>query len=194
MSVLSAGLTKDFVFGPVHLENSALLQLSSNQEVLPLPLLALNLRWYLQFNIVDPKVLQMQLGANVRYNTLWYAPAYNPVAGVFYQQKEEKYGNTPVFDVFVNMQWKKCCLFLKYENAGRGWPSRAHDYFTAHHYIQTAPMLKFGISWPFYPPLGTNRTLSARAGSGFGGGDSGRSSGSGGRSGSSSNRQLNNSR
>ena len=31
MSVLSAALTKDFAFGPVHLDNRALLQFSSNQ-------------------------------------------------------------------------------------------------------------------------------------------------------------------
>ena len=175
MSVLSAGLTKDFVFGPVHLENSALLQLSSNKEALPLPLLALNLRWYVQLNIVDPKVLQMQIGANVRYNTLWYAPAYNPVAGVFHQQNEEQYGNTPIFDAFVNMQWKKCCIFIKWENAGKGWPMQTHDYFTAHHYIQAPAMIKVGVSWPFYPRLGAAKTLSARASSslGSGGGSSG---------------------
>ena len=173
MSVLSAALTKDFVLGPVHLENSALFQLSSNQDVLPLPMLALNLRWYVQLNIVDPKVLQMQLGANVRYNTLWYAPAYNPVAGVFYLQKEEKYGNTPVFDVFVNMQWKKCCIFVKMENAGKGWPMNSHDYFTAHHYIQAPGMIKVGVSWPFYPRLGKMKTLSERASSGLGGGGGG---------------------
>ena len=194
MSVLMAGVSHHLILGPVHLENSALFQVSSAPDVMPLPLLALNLRYYLQFNIVDPKVLQMQIGINTRFTTKWYAPWYNPVSGTFALQQQVQYGEVPVTDIFINMQWKKCCLFLKYENAGRGWPSRAHDYFTAHHYIQTAPMLKFGISWPFYPPLGTNRTLSARAGSGFGGGDSGRSSGSGGRSGSSSNRQLNNSR
>ena len=178
MSVLSAALTKDFAFGPVHLDNSALLQISSNQEVLPLPLLALNLRWYLQFNIVDPKVVQMQIGANVRFNTLWYAPAYNPVAGVFHLQNEEKYGNTPVIDVFVNMQWKKCCIFLKMENIGKGWPMRDRDYFTAHHYIQAPAMFKFGISWPFYPRLGAMKTLSSRAsGASFGG--SGSSGGGG---------------
>lgn len=178
MSILSAGLTKDFAFGPVHLDNSALLQLSSNPDVLPLPLLALNLRWYLQFNIVDPKTLQLQVGANVRYNTLWYAPAYNPVAGVFHLQNEEKYGNTPIFDVFVNMQWKKCCIFIKMENLGKGWPMTSKDYFTAHHYIQAPAMFKFGISWPFYPRLGKTKTLSSRAsssnmgGSGSGGGSS----------------------
>jgi len=185
MSVLSAGITKDFVFGPVHLENSALLQFSSNKEVVPLPLLALNLRWYVQLNIVDPKTLQMQIGANVRYNTLWYAPAYNPVAGVFHQQNEEQYGNTPIFDIFVNMQWKKCCIFIKMENAGKGWPMTAHDYFTAHHYIQAPAMFKVGISWPFYPRLGAAKTLSARASSSLGGGSG--SGGGGGRGSSGSN-------
>ena len=183
MSVLSAALTKDFAFGPVHLDNSALLQFSSNPEVLPLPLLALNLRWYLQFNIVDPKVLQMQIGANVRFNTLWNAPAYNPVAGVFHLQNEELYGNNPVFDIFVNMQWKKCCIFIKMENLGKGWPMPSRDYFTSHHYIQAPAMFKFGISWPFYPHLGTLKTLSSRASSSFGGGGDSGGSGGGGRGG-----------
>ena len=178
MSVISATLRKDFAFGPIHLDNEALLQFSSRPEVLPLPLLALNLRWYAQFNIVNAKTLQLQVGLNARYNTLWYAPAFNPVAGVFHLQEVEQYGNTPVFDVFVNMQWKKCCIFIKMENAGRGWPMKNRDYFTAHHYIQPPGMIKVGISWPFYPRLGAIRTLSSRASSGFGGsGESTRQSG-----------------
>ena len=178
MSVLTAGLSKDFAFGPVHLDNAALFQVSSEPDVLPLPMLALNLRWYLQFNIVDPKVLQLQLGVNARYTTLWYAPAYNPVAGVFMNQKKETYGNCPVFDVFINAQWKKCCIFLKLENAGNGWPMDRHDYFTAHRYIQTTRVIKFGISWPFYPRLGAQRKLSDRAGAGMGGGSAAGNSGS----------------
>ncbi len=179
MSVLSASLRKDFVFGPVHLENSALLQVSSNQDVLPLPTLALNLRWFLQFVVVDPKTMIMQIGANTRYTTKWYAPSYNPVAGVFMNQKEELYGNCPVFDVFINFQWKKVSVFLKMENLGNGWPAERHDYFTAHHYIQTPAALKFGISWPFYPMLGKQRTLSERASSSGFGGRSGGTAGGG---------------
>ncbi len=67
------------------------------------------------------------------------------------------------------MQWKKCCIFVKYENAGRGWPLEKHDYFTAHHYIQPAGAIKIGISWPFYPRLGAAKTLSSRAGEGMSG-------------------------
>ena len=179
ISVMMAGISHHLALGPLHLENAVLFQVSSNKDVLPLPTVALNLRYYLQFNIVDPKVLQMQIGINTRFTTKWYAPGYNPVSGTFTLQKEFQYGETPVTDIFINMQWKKCCIFLKYENAGRGWPSRAHDYFTAHHYIQTAPAIKFGISWPFYPRLGVARTMSSRASSGgFGSAGGGNKSGS----------------
>ena len=179
-SVFTVGLTKNFAFGPVHLDNTALVQLSSNQNVLPLPTLALNLRWYLQFNIIDPKVLQLQLGLNARYTTYWYAPSYNPVTGTFTTQNKERYGNCPVFDVFINAQWKKCCIFVKLENAGNGWPMQRKDYFTAHHYIQTSRAIKIGVSWPFYPRLGKLRTLSSRAsGGGMGGGKGGNSSSGG---------------
>lgn len=173
MSIFTAGLSHHLALGPVHLENAGLFQLSSKPEVLPLPTLALNLRWYLQFDIVDPKVLQLQIGLNTRYTTLWYAPSYNPVAGVFINQNEERYGNCPVFDAFVNMQWKQCCIFVKYENAGRGWPMDRRDYFTAHHYIQAPAMVKIGISWPFYPRLSAAKTLSSRASAGMGGGGGG---------------------
>ncbi len=169
VSIAMAGLSHHLALGPVHLENAALFQVSSNPDVLPLPMLALNLRYYLQLNIVDPKVLKLQAGVNVRYTTLWKAPWYNPVAGVFTLQNEELYGNDPIFDVFLNMQWKKCCIFVKYENAGRGWPLEKHDYFTAHHYIQPAGAIKIGISWPFYPRLGAAKTLSSRAGEGMSG-------------------------
>ena len=173
LSVFSGRVQWNAVLGPVHLENGILVQLSSNQDVLPLPTVAANLRWFVQFPIVSEKVMKMQIGVNLRYTTSWYAPGFNPVAGVFYNQQDEKYGNCPVFDPFINIQWKKCCVFLKLENAGKGWPMTRHDYFTAHHYIQPASALRFGISWPFYPSLGKNKTMSERAGSGMGGGGGG---------------------
>jgi uncharacterized membrane protein YgcG len=183
VSVLSTGLFYHLPLGPLHLENSALFQVSSAQDILPLPMLALNLRYYFQFNIVDPKTLQLQIGINTRYTTRWKIPSYNPVAGVFTLQDEDLYGNVPVTDIFINAQWKQCCIFLKYENAGRGWPAQKHDFFTAHHYIQTAPMIKLGISWPFRPHLGSMKTLSSRASGGSFGGGSGGGGGSSGASG-----------
>ena len=180
MSVLTAALRKDFRLGILRLENSALFQLSSKEDVVPLPKLAVNLRWYLQFPVVREDVLRMQIGVDARYNTKWYAPGFNIVTGTFYNQREEQYGDTPYFDAFLNLQWKQACIFLKLENAAEGWPTRKHDYFSAHHYIHPPRIIKFGITWPFYPPLGAQRKMSERAGSGMGAGGGGRGGGLGG--------------
>ena len=173
MSVLTAALRKDFHLGVLRLENSVLFQLSSNEEVVPLPKLAANLRWYLQFPVVREDVLKLQIGVDGYYNTSWYAPGFNPVTGNFYNQREEQYGNTPRFDAFMNLQWKQACIFLKMENVGEGWPTKKHDYFSAHHYIHPPRIFKFGITWPFYPSLGSAKKMSDRASSGLGGGGSG---------------------
>ena len=177
MSVLSASLRKEFAFGPLHLDNRALVQVSSNPEVLPLPLAALNLRSYLPFvvqrNEQRQNVMVMQVGADAYYNTPWHAPAWNPNLGVFHNQTDNLYTNGPFFDVFVDVQWKRACVFIKYQNAGGGWPMRKSDYFSADRYIVTQSGmdgLKLGIYWPFY----TQPTDRRNAGS-----SSARSSGSG---------------
>lgn len=167
MSVMSAYLRKDFRLWKFHLDHQALFQVSSNPDVLPLPMLALNFRYYLQFDVVK-KVMQMQIGANGRYTTRWYAPAYNPVAGVFHNQNEEMYGNCPDIDVFVNIQWKRACIFIKLVNAGLGWPNDQADYFSAHHYILPQRTLKVGIFWPFYIQPGKNARVGGGSGSGGG--------------------------
>ena len=130
MSVMTASIKKNFIVWKVHLDHQALFQLSSNKDVLPLPMLALNLRYYLQFDVVK-KVMQMQIGANAAFTTKWYAPAFNPVLGVFHNQNSYEYGNCPIIDVFVNIQWKRASIFVKAVNLNMGWPCKSTDYFSA---------------------------------------------------------------
>jgi len=155
MSIMTAYLRKDFKLWKFHLDNRILCQLSSDQNVVPLPLLALNLRYYLEFDVVK-NVMQMQIGANGVFTTRWNAPAYNPVVGVFHNQNERKYGNCPYIDAFVNIQWKRVSVFVKVVNVNMGWPSKTADYFTADGYINTQRAIKFGISWPFWIFPGKN--------------------------------------
>ena len=176
MSVLTATLDKDFVIADfVHLDHRLLFQLSSNPDVLPLPTLAARLRYYIQFNIVRADVMKMQIGADMWANTPWYAPSYNPVTGTFMNQQTHKYTNGPALDLFINVQWKRACIFVKWENTGRGWPMPMgqRDCFSAQNYITTDREIKLGIYWPFYTMSGKNATLSSKAGSGMGGGGGG---------------------
>ncbi len=170
MSVLSAQLRKEFKIGPVHLDHRALLQYSSNPDVLPLPLAAFNFRYYIEFvvqrNEQRQNVMTMQIGADAYYNTPWHSPAWNPNLGVFHNQTERLYTNGPWFDVFVNVQWKRACIFIKYQNAGVGWPLLHPDYFSADRYIVTQngmDGLKFGVFWPFYTQP-RNRSASSSSG------------------------------
>ena len=173
MSVMTASLRKDFIVWKFHLDHQALFQLSSNKDVIPLPMLALNLRYYLQFDVVK-KVMQMQIGANAAFTTKWYAPAFNPVLGVFHNQNVAEYGNCPYIDAFVNIQWKRACIFVKIVNVNMGWPNKSADYFSAAGYIAPQRAIKFGISWPFYIQPGRNNTSTGGTGaSGRGGNSSG---------------------
>lgn len=168
LSVLSASLQKNFVFGDlVHLDNRALLQFSSNEEVLPLPRLALNLRYYIEFPVQkypdsQENVMTMQIGVDGLWNTRWYSPSWNPNLGVFYNQNKILYNNGPVFDAFVNIQWKRACIFVKLENAAMGWPLEKADYFTANHYTYTQRVIRFGLFWPFYKQATRNNSVGGR--------------------------------
>ena len=173
MSVMSASLQKNFKVWKLHLDHQALFQLSSKKDVIPLPMLALNFKYYLQFDVVK-KVMQMQIGANAAFTTKWYAPAFNPVLGVFHNQNIEEYGNCPYIDAFVNIQWKRACIFVKLVNINMGWPNKSADYFSAAGYIAPQRAIKFGISWPFYIQPGRNNSSTGGSGaSGRGGAGSG---------------------
>ncbi len=164
MSVLSADLHKEFVLGILHLDNRVLFQLSSNPDVIPLPKVAVNLKYFVQFNI-SQGILLMQIGANGLYNTAWHSPSWNPALGVFHNQVENVYNNGPYVDAFVNMQWKRATIFIKYENANQGWPMKKNDYFSANRYIVTQRAVKLGIYWPFYTQPGKDKPAAGSKGS-----------------------------
>ena len=165
MSIISANLHKDFKIWKFHLDHRLLFQYTSNPDVIPLPMLALNLKYYLEFDVVK-NVMQMQIGANGTFTTRWNAPAYNPAVGVFHNQNERRYGNCPYIDAFVNVQWKRVSLFVKVVNVNMGWPNKKFDYFSADGYINTQRAFKFGISWPFWTFPGKNGGSGSSSGQG----------------------------
>ena len=165
ISVLSGYLRKEFVIADfLHLDNRILAQFSSNPDVLPLPNLALNLKYYIQFP-VQKNVMDMQIGVNAWWNTKWYSPEWNYLTGTFHNQHEFAYNNGPYFDAFINMQWKVVTVFIKYQNAGDGWPMDQPDVFSSHKHVITSSGgsgLKLGIWWPFYLSPVQNKKLSTR--------------------------------
>ena len=144
---MTATLTKNFSFWYVRLDHRFLLQLSSDRDIVPLPLLSANLRYYLEIPVVKD-VMTAQIGADITFHTAYYMEAYNPALGNFHLQNEREYGNTPYIDAFINVKWKRAVIYAKYINVAQGWPD--NDYFSAPHYIRPRRVFKLGVTWPFY--------------------------------------------
>lgn len=148
VSLTSVYTRKDFRLGGLHLDHRVLLQWSTNQEVIPVPLLSAFLSYYYEFWVVRD-VLRLQIGLDGHYNTRYYAPGYNPALSVYYNQREEEVGNYPYMDAFVMAKWKRMRIFLKYQHVNKGLFGNG-EYFSAARYPLNPGMFKIGISWGFY--------------------------------------------
>ncbi|MDR3350492.1 MAG: putative porin [Prevotellaceae bacterium] len=146
-SILALSVKKDFNLWWFHLEHRILFQVSSENTVLPLPLVSGNLTYYLQAPVVK-NVLTAQLGVDVYYNTAYHAYAYSPGAGAFYTQDSREVGNYPYMDAFIHLKWKHAHIFLKVINVAERWPNS--DFFSALHYLRPERTFKVGLTWYFY--------------------------------------------
>lgn len=141
IQVFSAKLNQNFRFGILNWENELVYQASGKKEILPLPDLSIYSNMYLWFKFV--KIMNVQFGADVRYHTEYYAPAYQPATTSFYLQDEVKVGNFPLVNVYANMYLKKTRFFIMAYNVAGG------DYFSLPHYPLNPFHLRMGLSVSF---------------------------------------------
>ncbi len=146
LQVLNARLKKHFILGRIHSVNDVVVQYTSDEKYIPVPLLSLYNSTYYQNTLF--KVLHFQIGFDARYNTEYYAPMYMPATGQFVNQMNEKVGNYPFIDAFVNLQLKRARIYVKFDHVNQGYPDE--PYYSTYHYPANPRNLKFGVSWNFY--------------------------------------------
>lgn len=150
IQVFNASLRQDFKFGILHSENEITYQTSSNQNVLPLPSWVLYHNLYLKFSLAK-KVLQIEMGADLRYFTQYFAPDYAPAIGQFYLQNKDtqyKLGGYPLVNGYINLHLKRTRIFLEMYNLLQR--QGAKSYFEIPHYPLNPRLFKIGISWNFF--------------------------------------------
>ena len=145
LQVVSARIKQDFRFHAFGWENEACWQLSSDESVLPLPSLSAYSNMYLAVKVA--KVLTVQLGANVYYNTAYYAPYYEPATQQFQVQDEVKVGNYPLVNAYVNFHLKQARFFVMAYNLSSKFADP--NYFSLAHYPLNPMVLKMGIAVTF---------------------------------------------
>ena len=149
IQVLSATLKQDFKWGILNINTELTYQHSSNEDVLPLPDLNAYANIFIKFKIA--KVLNTELGADVRYFTEYYAPDYSPALGQFVQQnpgEKVAIGNYPLASIYANCLLKQTRFYVKYYHINEGIGNR--NYFLVPHHPLTPAVIWFGLSWNFY--------------------------------------------
>lgn len=150
VQVFSATLRQDFKIGILHLDNEITYQKTSDADVLPLPELVLYHNLYLKFALAK-KVLKIEMGADMRYFTQYYAPDYAPAIGQFYLQNPEtryKLGGYPMLNAYLNLHLKRTRIFVQMYNLLQRQGDKS--YFYIPHYPLNPRILKIGISWNFF--------------------------------------------
>ncbi len=148
INIMSGEVYKNFKIGRhICFNNRAIIQQSSNDSLLRLPMYVGVHSLFYQFKIFK-KVLKVQLGAEVYYFTKYFAPKYIPATSQFAIQNERQTGDYPFVDAFINLNWKRARIFVKFEHAN--YNLLLVDYFMSPHYPLPPRNLKFGISWNFY--------------------------------------------
>lgn len=147
IQVLSGNAELNLHLWILHIMNKGVYQLSSNEDVLPLPEISSYHNAFFAFKMFK-KVLTAQLGADMYYNSAYYAPAYIPATGMFYLQNQEMIGNYPLMSAYLNFHLKTARFYFKYyhvnaESAGR-------NYFSMPNYPLSPMRFKMGISMNLY--------------------------------------------
>ena len=144
--VFSAYLNKDFESDHWLIRMQGLIQKANNDNLVRLPAFAGFMS--INYRTIISKVMHFQLGVDTRYNSAFYADAYEPGTARFYQQNTQKIGNYPYIDLHANLKLKRTRVFFNLLNAGSGLVGS--NYFMAPEYPYYRRTFRLGIAWSFY--------------------------------------------
>ncbi len=151
LSVASLYAKKELRAWKFHLSTDLLIQKSSNDEVLDLPLVAVKTAGYFEhlFNFRKTNgQLNFQLGTEVLYHTPYHPYSYMPSTGRFYRQDQVSTGNYPFINVFLNLKLRRTRIFVMLDHVNSGL--MGYDYFMVPTYPMNIRMLRYGLAWTFY--------------------------------------------
>ena len=151
LSVASVAVKNELRAWKFHLASDVIIQKTSNSEILDLPLVTVRSAGYFEQLIRFLKTggkLNLQLGADVTYNTVYHPYAYMPATGRFYRQDNVTAGDYPFINVFLNLKIKRTRIFVMFDHVNS--KLMGYDYLMVPSYPMNIRMLRYGLAWTFY--------------------------------------------
>ena len=150
VQILTGDVGLDLTTPWINLENHAVIQHTSNDSVLPVPLLILQHRLY--YHGTWFKALDAQIGVDLRYFTKYHAPVLCPATSMFGTQQETKIGNYPWMSVYASFYVRSIRLrfFAHYQHINHLFMKDNIDYLTMPNYPTNRDVFRAGLAWHFY--------------------------------------------
>lgn len=147
VQVFSASVDQKLKFGIWNWNNTVTYQVSSNQDVIPLPALSLYSNMFLGFTAF--KVLHMQIGIDCNYYTRYKGYDYQPATMSFHVQGENpvEVGNFALANAYITAKLHKVRFFVLWSHVNQGL--FGNNYFSLPHYPIDPRQLRFGLSIDF---------------------------------------------
>ncbi len=145
VQVFSATLHQNFRYRAWNWENSVVYQTSTDEDVIPIPKLAIHSNMYLKFKIAT---LHVQIGLDCDYYTRYRAVNYQPATMVFYNQSEALCGNYPYMNAYINMKLSRTRFYVMMSHVNQGLFGD-NNFFSMPHYPLNPRRLQMGLSVDF---------------------------------------------
>jgi len=146
INLLKVSLGKSFSWRRWHFDDYVVYQKTDYQTTLRTPQVYNYASLYYKTFLF--KVLNADIGVNVRYNTEYVAPSYAVGLGQFYNGANVTFSSYPIATVFLKATLQHTNFFVMYDYANQGLLSPG--FYTVNRYPQMDHLLKFGVSWAFY--------------------------------------------
>lgn len=145
--LLQGRLTARLQLGRVHLDLQQMVQHSSDQDQIRVPLLASKNSAYVDFKLFHG-AMSTQVGADLRYHSPFKADGYAPSLGAFYRQDETVVGGYLYGDLFVNLQIKRASIYVKAGHLNSLFEQQS--YCILPHYPMRGFGIYYGLTWQFF--------------------------------------------
>ena len=135
-------------WGIINWENEFTYQTTSDKSLSPAPTFLAYSNLYLKFKIA--KVLNTEIGSDVRFFTRYTPQIYSPIIGQYVLQdseKAEKIGGYPIVNIYANMHLKRTRFYIMASHINSS--DRQKKAFELPHYPMNGFTMHLGISWNF---------------------------------------------
>ena len=150
VQIITGDVGLDLTTPWVNLENRAVIQHSTNDSVMPVPLLILQHRLY--YHGTWWRALDAQMGVDVRYFTRYHAPVLCPETGMFGTQSTTNVGNYPWMSAYASFYVRSIRLrfFFHYQHLNHLFMKNNIDYLAMPNYPTNRDTFRAGLAWHFY--------------------------------------------